>query len=242
MDVPYRFIIFLSIVSIIFIELVLYSFRAISQRKTRQVQGRLKKFSFSDYAQDAPDILRKRILSNVPLLNKIFYKIPGIARLDKLIQQADSKYPVGVFILFSLLLVQIGYLAGNFFLPQEYCGLSFIAAIVFGLAPFFYLLLKKKNRIKQFEVQLPEALELIARSLRAGHAFSSGMRVVVDNFGEPLGPEFAQALDEINFGVPVADALKNLAYRIDCAELKFFVVAVILQRETGAILRKLLTI
>jgi len=219
---------------------MLYSFRAISQRKTRQVQGRLKKFSFSDYAQDTPDILRRRLLSNVPLLNKIFYKIPGIARLDKLIQQADSKYPVGVFILFSLLLVQIGYLAGNFFFPQEYRGLSFIAAIVIGLAPFFYLLLKKKNRIKQFEVQLPEALELIARSLRAGHAFSSGMRVVVDNFGEPLGPEFAQALDEINFGVPVADALKNLGYRIDCAELKFFVVAVILQRETGGNLAEII--
>jgi tight adherence protein B len=99
---------------------------------------------------------------------------------------------------------------------------------------------KKKNRIKQFEIQLPEALELIARSLRAGHAFSSGMRVVVDNFGEPLGPEFAQALDEINFGVPVADALKNLAYRIDCAELKFFVVAVILQRETGGNLAEII--
>ena len=87
---------------------------------------------------------------------------------------------------------------------------------------------------------MPEALELIARSLRAGHAFTSGMKVAVDNFGDPLGPEFAQALDEINFGVPVADALRNLAYRVDCAEIKFFVVAVILQRETGGNLAEII--
>jgi tight adherence protein B len=66
------------------------------------------------------------------------------------------------------------------------------------------------------------------------------MKVAVDNFGDPLGPEFAQALDEINFGVPVADALRSLAFRVDCAEIKFFVVAVILQRETGGNLAEII--
>ncbi len=240
MDIPYRFIIFLSIISIAFIELLLFGIRSFRRLRKRQVQNRLKKFSFSHYSVDAPDILRKRILSNVPILNKLFYNIPGIARLDRLIQQADSKYPVGVFILFSLFLFQIGYLAGSFFFSQKFYGAAFLIALACGLIPFFLLLLKKKNRIKQFESQLPEALELIARSLRAGHAFTSGMRVVVDNFGDPLGPEFAQVLDEINFGVPVADALKNLAERVDCAELKFFVVSVILQRETGGNLAEII--
>ena len=66
------------------------------------------------------------------------------------------------------------------------------------------------------------------------------MKVAVDNFGDPLGPEFARALDEINFGIPVADALRNLAFRVDCAEVKFFVVAVILQRETGGNLAEII--
>jgi tight adherence protein B len=240
MDIPIRLIIFLSIVSIIFIELVLYAFRALTQQKTRQIQSRLKNFSFSDYSLDAPDILRKRILSNVPFLNKVFFKIPGVSLLDKFTQQANAKYPIGVFILFSLLLLQLGYLAGNMFLPQNFKFLSFAVALCSGVAPFLYLLWKKINRVKQFEKQLPEALDLIARSLRAGHAFTSGMKVVVDNFGDPLGPEFAQAVDEINFGVPVADALKNLAYRVDCTELQFFIVAVILQRETGGNLAEII--
>ena len=240
MDIPYRFIIFISIVSIIFIELVLYAFRALNTVKSRQLQGRLKKFSFSDYALDTPDILRRRIFSNVPFLNKVFFKIPGTAKLDHLLQQANAKYPVGVFILLSLLLLQVGFLIGNVILPKKIFVIPYISALFFAALPFFYLSFKKRSRLKQFEKQLPEALELIARSLRAGHAFSSGMKVAVDNFGDPLGPEFAQALDEINFGNPVADALRHLAYRIDCAEVKFFVVAVIMQRETGGNLAEII--
>jgi tight adherence protein B len=240
MDIPIRLIIAFSIISIIFIELVLYAFRAFSGLKSKQMQSRLKNFSFSDYAIDAPDILRKRMFSNLPFLNKIFYKIPGIARLDKLIQQANAGYPAGVFMLLSLLLMQLGFLVGNVLLPVTIFLIPYITALVFAVLPLFYLILKKRSRLKQFEKQLPEALELIARSLRAGHAFTSGMKVAVDNFGDPLGPEFGQALDEINFGVPVADALRSLAFRIDCAEIKFFVVAVILQRETGGNLAEII--
>ena len=240
MDIPIRLIIVFSIISIIFIELVLYAFRAFSGLKSKQMQSRLKNFSFSDYAIDAPDILRKRMFSNLPFLNKIFYKFPGIARLDKLIQQANAGYPAGVFMLLSLLLMQLGFLIGNVILPVTVFLIPYITALVFAALPFFYLLFKKKSRLNQFEKQLPEALELIARSLRAGHAFTSGMKVAVDNFGDPLGPEFARALDEINFGVPVADALRSLAFRIDCAEVKFFVVSVILQRETGGNLAEII--
>ena len=240
MDIPFKLIIFLSIVSIAFIELVLFAFRAFSGLKTKQMQSRLKKFSFSNYDIDAPDILRKRILSNVPFLNKVFLNIPGIVRLDTLIQQANASYPVGVYILLSLLLMQLGYLIGNVLIPRTIVYIPFITAILFAALPFFYLSFKKKNRLKEFEKQLPEALELIARSLRAGHAFTSGMKVAVDNFGDPLGPEFARALDEINFGFPVADALRSLAFRIDCAEVKFFVVSVILQRETGGNLAEII--
>lgn len=240
MDIPFRLIIFFAIITIIFIELVLYGIRSIRGLKSRQIQNRLKKFSFSQYAIDTPDILRKRLLSTVPFLNKILFKIPGIERLDKLIQQANARYPVGVFILLSLLLMQVGFLVGNVILPVRVLGISYITAFLFAIIPFLYLSFKKRNRLKEFEKQLPEALELIARSLRAGHAFTSGMKVVVDNFGEPLGPEFAQVLDEINFGVPVAAALRNLAYRVDCAEVKFFVVSVILQRETGGNLAEII--
>jgi tight adherence protein B len=87
--------------------------------------------------------------------------------------------------------------------------------------------------MNKFQRQLPDALELIGRSLKAGHAFTQGMRMVGDEFADPMGPEFEKTLDEINFGVPVHEALYNLISRVDCPDLKFFVVSVNVQRETG---------
>ena len=87
---------------------------------------------------------------------------------------------------------------------------------------------------------MPDALELVARALRAGHAFSAGLKLAADEFDDPLGTEFQQSIQEINFGVSVQDALKNLARRIDCDDLKYFVVSVILQRETGGNLAEII--
>ena len=87
---------------------------------------------------------------------------------------------------------------------------------------------------------MPDGLDLIARALKAGHAFNGGMSLAADEFDDPLGPEFAEALDEINFGISVPNALKNMIRRIDCAEIKYFVVGVILQRETGGNLAELI--
>jgi tight adherence protein B len=115
-----------------------------------------------------------------------------------------------------------------------------MAAISLGAFPLLNVRLKKKKRMDKFERQLPEALDLIARALRAGHAFTSGMKLASDEFEDPLGPEFSEALDEINFGVSVSDALRNLASRIDCPDLKYFVVSVIVQRETGGNLAEII--
>jgi tight adherence protein B len=87
---------------------------------------------------------------------------------------------------------------------------------------------------------LPDTLDLIARALKAGHAFTGGLSMVSEEFDDPIGPEFAETLDEINYGVSVPDALKNLSGRIDCEELKYFIVGVILQRETGGNLAELM--
>ncbi len=92
----------------------------------------------------------------------------------------------------------------------------------------------------KFQEQLPDALDLIARALKAGHAFSGGLRMVAEEFGDPVGTEFRKTLDEINFGVGVDQAMKNLARRVDCADLQFFVVSVIIQRETGGNLAEIL--
>ena len=171
------------------------------------------------------------MLSDVPLFNKFLWLVPGIQRLDDLARQANAQSPIGVFLLLMFNLAALGFL-GSYFINESHL-VSTVIAVGMGSVPFLFLAWKKKKRIEKFQQQLPEGLELIARALRAGHAFTNGMKLAANEFSEPLGPEFSEALDEINFGVSIAEALKNLAGRIDCPELKFFVVAVILQRETG---------
>ena len=94
--------------------------------------------------------------------------------------------------------------------------------------------------MEKFERQLPEALELVARALKAGHALTGGLRMVAEEFGDPVGTEFGKTLDEINFGVGVPEALTNMTQRVDCEDLKFFAVSVIIQRETGGNLAEIL--
>jgi tight adherence protein B len=154
-----------------------------------------------------------------------------IERLDRLRYQANATYPAGFFILLSFLFAGTGFL--GFYLLKISLMLSVILGICAGGTPLFYLKIKKNLRMKKFQAQLPESLDLMARSLRAGHAFSTGMKLAADEFEDPLGTEFTIVLDEINFGLGVPDALKNLVNRVDCKDLTFFVIAVILQRETG---------
>jgi len=161
-------------------------------------------------------------------------------KLDNLISQANAKYPIGFFILFALFLAFLGFLIGMLVIKNQFAALGLF--VLGGSMPFLYLNVLKRKRIGKFKRQLPEALDLMARALKAGHAFTNGMRLAADQFDDPLGPEFAEALDEINFGISVPDALRNLAKRIDCAEIRYFVVGVILQRETGGNLAELMGI
>jgi len=108
------------------------------------------------------------------------------------------------------------------------------------LIPFVYIYVKKRKRMRKFERQLPDTMDLIARALKAGHALSGGLQLVGEEFGDPIGTEFQRTVNEINFGVAVPDALKALAQRVDCKDLKFFVMSVIIQRETGGNLAEIL--
>jgi tight adherence protein B len=113
-------------------------------------------------------------------------------------------------------------------------------AVLFGLIPLLYITNKKKRRVKKFEHQLPEALDMLARSLKAGHAFAGGLQMVADEFPDPIGAEFEKMIDQVNFGVSVKDALTHFAERMDITDLKYLVVAVTIQRESGGDLAAIL--
>jgi tight adherence protein B len=113
------------------------------------------------------------------------------------------------------------------------------AAAGFGL-PFLVLRVKRTRRLRAFEEAFPEALDLISRALKAGHAFATGLKMVADEMPEPVGPEFRKTFDEQNFGLPMKDALTNLNVRIPLLDVRFFATAVLIQRETGGNLSEIL--
>ena len=120
-------------------------------------------------------------------------------------------------------------------------GIGWIAGGAVGFAlPFIVLRFKRTRRLRAFEEMFPEALDLVARALKAGHAFATGLKMVADEMAEPVGPEFRKTFDEQNFGLPLKDALANLTTRVPLLDVRFFSTAVMIQRETGGNLAEIL--
>jgi tight adherence protein B len=113
-------------------------------------------------------------------------------------------------------------------------------AVLLATAPAGYLYWLKSQRMKQFEQQLPEGLELISRALKAGHAFSVGLKLVGEEAADPIGIEFRRVFDEVSMGVALPQALQNMTERLDSVDLRFFVTAVLVQRETGGNLAEII--
>jgi tight adherence protein B len=129
------------------------------------------------------------------------------------------------FIAATALRLTVGWFAGG--------GLGFAL-------PFIFLRVKRTRRLRAFEEAFPEALDLVSRALKAGHAFATGLKMVADEMPEPIGPEFRKTFDEQNFGLPMKDALANLTIRIPLLDVRFFSTAVLIQRETGGNLSEIL--
>src|SRR5262249_56975450 len=108
-----------------------------------------------------------------------------------------------------------------------------IAALAGMVAPFIWLMRRASKRLRRFEEQFPEALDLLSRAIRAGHAFQTAMGMVADELAAPVGPEFKKAFDQQNYGLPLRDALNELSVRISLLDVRFFVTAVLIQRDTG---------
>jgi tight adherence protein B len=226
------------IASVAIIELSRVAWNNLHSVQRVKLRKRLQAYATLQQADGNLDIVRKRVMSRIPVVQRILQHTPGMRRLDRLVLQANTGSSLDFYLLCALTSAVLAFAAAKLYL--HHTSLALVIALAAGLLPVLYLVQKKQKRLEKFRRQLPEALELISRALKAGHAFTSGMKLAADQFGDPLGPEFEETLDEINFGVGVTDALRNLARRIDCQEIKYFVVAVILQRETGGNLAEII--
>ncbi|MFO8109765.1 MAG: type II secretion system F family protein [Thermoplasmata archaeon] len=224
------------IISLIIIELSLYSYRNMRSTQRAQLKKRLGKYTFTEDSRG--DIVKHRKLSEIKTLNRILLSSTIIRKMDQLVLQANVKYPLGVYVLTAFFL---GATSGMItMILTDVLIAAIMVGILFLFLPYLYLVYLKKKRGKKFQAQLHEGLDLIARALRSGHSFTSAMQVAGDEFDDPLGTEFEETIDEINFGVSVPVALKNMMTRMDCRDLNFFVVSVIIQRETGGNLAELI--
>jgi tight adherence protein B len=119
-------------------------------------------------------------------------------------------------------------------------GAAPLMALMTGALPLVWLVLRRRKRLRQFAAQLPDALELISRALRAGHSLAAGFNLAASEMQAPLATEFSRVYEEQNLGIPLDDALRNLTERVPNLDLKFFSTAVILQRQTGGDLAEIL--
>ena len=226
------------VVAVFVIEMGFYAHRVSGGTERRQIRKRLKTASSGSSGIATPNIFERRVLSEVPSLNRILSRIQVIKGLERLVQQANTKHTLGFFVLVTCLLVSTTYMIAILMGKNHVSAL--IAAVLLGACPLLYLRRKKKKRMRKLQNQLPDGLELIARALKAGHAFTTGMSLAADEFDDPFGTELAETLDEINFGVSVSDALSNLGNRLDSPDMRYFVVSVVIQRTTGGNLAEIL--
>lgn len=186
-----------------------------------------------------PSLLKKRLLAEAPGLAKVLLQVPRVHQIDRLLEQSGLSWTVSRFFGLSLVLLAAGfYVARLLSLPLLF---QILAGLLAGFLPLWQVLRQRAKRLKKFEEQLPEALDLIGRALRAGHAFPSALKMVGEEMSDPIASEFRIAFDEVNFGISMQAALGNLAVRVPSLDLRYFVIAVLIQRETGGNLSEILT-
>lgn len=204
-----------------------------------KIEMRLRALSGSRDKSAQARFLKDRMLSEVPALQRYLLAMPRAQRLDKFILQAGLDWPVSKLLLSSVVAGIATFFAISMLAHQSVL-LAIVGGCVVGFLPFLYVQTRRNRRLAKLERQLPEALDLITRALRAGHAFSSGLQMIGEEMTEPIAGEFVIVHDEVNFGVSLQQALSNLSERVPNMDMRYFVVAVMIQRDSGGNLTEVL--
>lgn len=181
---------------------------------------------------------RQSVLKDVGSYERFLLNLPRFSNLDKLLVKAKLPINATTFVLGSMALSIIGFWIGNRYFPQV------IAAIAIGLIclilPYLFLKIAEQKYYDTFNDQLPEALDLLSRAMRSGHALTSGLDLIAKEISDPISSEFGATVDEINLGLTTKEAIENLCERVPLADLRFFAIAVLVQKETGGNIAEIL--
>jgi tight adherence protein B len=183
------------------------------------------------------DMLLKQALQEVDKKTILDKLTPEFLNLTKVIEQADANVKPSALLGVGLV---AAFASGIFTAWMVNIYVAPVAALGCLTAPFLWLFWKRKKRLSSFAGQLPDAMELVARALRAGHSLAAGMHVVAEEMPQPVCKEFGRVYEEQNLGIPLEEALKGMCERVPNLDLKFFVTSVAIQRQTGGDLAEIL--
>lgn len=235
----YSFVVFLFAAVILLIEGVWLWWSSTHGKAAQRVARRLQVMSGgTGRSGERISILKQRRFSSHDGLDRLLHRISAAHRLDTLLVQAGSKLTVDRFIGCSLAAMLLPLLlAARWPLPLP----ARLALALLALATPWMLARRARTlRLRRIEHQLPDAADFIARALRAGHSFTNVLQIVGNELPEPLSGEFRIAREEINYGVPMGEALHNMAARIPLTDLRYLIIAVLIQRESGGNLAEIL--
>src|SRR5215510_250526 len=232
---------FLVFVFALFLVLGAYLFATHgTDQKRSRLQKRLSEaLLHSAHTEDIEVVLaRNELMSEIPWMNQMLINLQATLHLKRMLDQADLHITPSRLMMFSFMAGMLGLLATSvltIFIP-----IMILAGLVCASIPFLHVWYKRKKRFDAFLEQLPDALDLVARALSAGHAFSESLHMVSTEMPEPLATEFRKTYEEQNLGLSLKLALENLTERMPLLDLKMCVTAVLIQRETGGNLAEIL--
>ena len=221
----------------------LYHFLAAKKATRRRFAERLG--NWGDANEKLSSLLvRSESLSEIGWIDALLKETQWVKKhfkidhLNRLHRQSGATRPLGGYLLTALVLAMAGAVAGMKF--RLGAPMSLILGLVFGSMPILLLYRMRAKRILAFQQMMPDALELISRALKAGHAFFLGVKIAGDELADPIGGELRRVYDDISMGLAAPEALERLLDRVDCPDVKYFVVAVAVQRETGGNLAEIM--
>jgi tight adherence protein B len=215
----------------------------LTRRQSRSVQRLMTARAAAAIAQTRAEneelsILRDVALSGIGPLQRLLLKVRFGGKIRRLLEQADVRMKTGTLVLAIAVFSVTGLLLG--LALKSGAVLILLQGTITGSLPVLVVLKLRTRRIRKFETLFPDAIDLLSRAIRAGHAFNSGIKMIADEMPDPVGKEFQRVFEEQNYGLPLKTALMNLLDRINLLDLRLFVVAVLVQRQSGGNLAELL--
>ncbi|EEG09813.1 type II secretion system F family protein [Pseudogulbenkiania ferrooxidans] len=239
MDTTFAILIVLIFIAVVFLlEGAYLTWNTYKGPEATRIERRLQAMSAGAHHSESMNLMKERLLSDTKVVQRFLLGIPRAHQLDRILLQSGLKLKVGSFLGLTL---ACGL--ATFFLLQL-LPLPLLVPVLVGLAgatiPWMVVMRFRHKRLAKFEEQLPDAIDLMCRALRAGHALPQSLKMIGDEMSDPISGEFRTTFDEVNYGFSLQEAMMNLATRIPSTDLRYMVIAVLIQRETGGNLAELL--